>query len=136
MELLLNLVWILLVLPAYGLWRASSHAQHRFSSGQCLLALGCALVVLFPVISATDDLHVMRAEIEESPVGKRNFCPSLAEKLSPRSVRVPDSPAILTTVQSLTLGSEFHEPAPRLLISLPAAPVFHAGRAPPARPFA
>src|SRR5580698_8380870 len=109
MELLLNLVWILLVLPAYGLWRASSHAQHRFSSGQCLLALGCALVVLFPVISATDDLHVMRAEIEDSAVGKRNFCPSVAAKLSPRSVRVPDSPAILTTVQSLTLGSEFHE---------------------------
>jgi hypothetical protein len=35
------------------------------------MALACALVVLFPVISATDDLHAMRAEMEESPISKR-----------------------------------------------------------------
>ena len=131
MELLLNLVWILLVLPAYGLWRASSHAQHRFSSGQCLLALGCALVVLFPVISATDDLHVMRAEIEDSAVGKRNFCASASERPSPWSVRVPAPPAILGAVHSLTLDSGFQETAANLLISLPTSPVLYHGRAPP-----
>lgn len=75
MELLLNLVWLLLALPAYWLWRHALHPreQCKFSSLQCLLALACVLVVLFPVVSATDDLHAMRAEIEESPASKRNL---------------------------------------------------------------
>jgi hypothetical protein len=68
MELLLNLAWILLALPGYWLWRQRTA---RASSRQCLLSLGCALVLLFPVISATDDLHAMRAEMEESSPGKR-----------------------------------------------------------------
>lgn len=37
------------------------------------MALACALVVLFPVISATDDLHAVRAEMEESPISKRTI---------------------------------------------------------------
>jgi hypothetical protein len=132
MELLLNLTWLILALPAWWLWRSSSRAPSRFSSIQCLLALGCALVVLFPVISATDDLHVMRAEIEESPSSKRNFCPSASEKPSPWSARVQAPPAILNAAHALSLGSESHDPAPNLLISLPPAPVLHIGRAPPA----
>lgn len=84
MELLLNLAWLLLALPAYWLWR---HARslppgRRFTSFQCLLALGCMLVVLFPVISATDDLHAMRTEMEESPAGKRSVCQKSGEKSS------------------------------------------------------
>jgi hypothetical protein len=69
MELLLNLAWLLLAVPAYWLWRrqeSSAFAARRLSSLQCLLALGCVLVLLFPVISASDDLHAMRAEMEES----------------------------------------------------------------------
>ncbi len=72
MELLLNLTWLLLAVPAYWLWRQRRSAR-RLSSVQCLLALGCMLVILFPVISASDDLVAMRAEIEESPVGKRSI---------------------------------------------------------------
>src|SRR5713226_515456 len=69
MELLLNLAWVLLGLPAYWLWRrhAGARAARRFDSLQVLLALGCALVLLFPVISASDDLHAMRAEMEIPP---------------------------------------------------------------------
>src|SRR5271154_3320104 len=68
MELLLNLTWLLLALPAYWLWRRSFHtrALGKLGSLQCLLALACLLVLLFPVISATDDLHAMRQEAEES----------------------------------------------------------------------
>lgn len=40
------------------------------------------LVVLFPVISATDDLHAMRTEMEESPAGKRSVCQKSGEKSS------------------------------------------------------
>jgi hypothetical protein len=68
MELLLNLAWVLLALPAYWLWRldAGARVARRITPLQCLLALGCVLVLLFPVISASDDLHAMRAEMEES----------------------------------------------------------------------
>ncbi len=36
-----------------------------------LLALGCLLALLFPVVSASDDLHPLRAEAEESTISKR-----------------------------------------------------------------
>ena len=75
MELLLNLAWLLLALPAYWLWRASKGqpVPSRRTSLQCLFALGCMLVMLFPVVSATDDLRAMRAEMEESPSSKRSI---------------------------------------------------------------
>ena len=49
MELLLNLAWLLLALPAYWLWRERSSARVGRRSLQCLLSLGCMLVILFPV---------------------------------------------------------------------------------------
>ena len=62
MELLLNLFWLLLAMPAYWLWRYSRTAPQRrkFNALQCFLALGCLLVILFPVVSASDDLRAMR----------------------------------------------------------------------------
>jgi hypothetical protein len=68
MELLLNLIWLLMALPAYYLWCNASDSRSGAGRGtlQCVLALGCGLVLLFPVVSATDDLHAMRAEMEES----------------------------------------------------------------------
>lgn len=73
MELLLNLAWVLLALPAYWVWRrgTTTRSPRIASPPQCLLALGCVLVLLFPVISASDDLHAMRAEMEESASSKR-----------------------------------------------------------------
>src|SRR5215831_12850116 len=79
MELLLNLAWLLLALPAYWLWR--ERGAMRKSGFQCLLALGCLLVVLFPVISATDDLQAMRTEMEESSgASKRTLRQASGEK--------------------------------------------------------
>jgi hypothetical protein len=74
MELLLNLVWLTLALPAIWIWRHES-AQATHSCGynrlRSSLLLLCVLMVLFPVISATDDLHPMRTEMEESSPFKR-----------------------------------------------------------------
>src|SRR5208283_5577467 len=70
MELFLNLCWLSLLLPAWLLWRqrtsatGASHPAARPLVFVC--ALGCVLVLLFPVISASDDLHPMRPEMEES----------------------------------------------------------------------
>jgi hypothetical protein len=70
MELLLNLFWLTLIVPAVWMWRRESacdQGRRRFDRIRPFLLLGCVLLLLFPVVSATDDLHAMRQEMEESP---------------------------------------------------------------------
>src|SRR5580692_2532320 len=74
MELLLNLVWLALALPAIWIWRNEpAHVRHArgYSRLRSSLLLICGLTLLFPVVSATDDLHPMRTEIDESSPLKR-----------------------------------------------------------------
>jgi hypothetical protein len=132
MELLLNLTWILMVLPGYWLWRRSVSARsaRKVTALQCLLALGCVLVLLFPVISATDDLHAMRAEMEESPASKRAVRPA-GEKHSPGVNRL-QTPAVAAIpdwlpapeVKSLQVSVSCLSPVTNGF-------VWHVGRAPP-----
>lgn len=133
MELLLNLAWLLLVLPAYWLWRSSRTASGalRFSSLQCLLALGCMLVILFPVVSATDDLHAMRTEMEESSLSKRSIRQTSHDKTTaPRSL---NPPALLRNSISTVPFDESRLPLFVPFLSVRIVPtVEHAGRAPPA----
>jgi len=137
MELLLNLAWLLLALPAYWLWRRSvdARAQGSLSSLQCLLALACLLVLLFPVISATDDLHAMRAEMEESSPGKRGARQATTEKSSVWHGRWQTLPAILATSAALGPVGVARQILLPLPLSLPVVPpVFRASRAPPCSP--
>lgn len=74
MELLLNIIWLALTVPAFWIWRrkpAHADSRQRFGRWRPYLLLGCALVLLFPVVSATDDLNAMRPEMEESNASKR-----------------------------------------------------------------
>lgn len=131
MELLLNLAWLLLALPAFWLWRGARTGR-KFSSLQCLLALGCVLVLLFPVISATDDLHAMRSEMEESPASKRSVRQAGPDKASAWNNRLQNPPAVLPRVVSLALSEERTGLPPTISISVPASPsALAAGRAPP-----
>src|ERR1039458_3184769 len=98
MELLLNLLWLLLALPAYWLWRRSAH---KFSSLQCLLALGCTLVLLFPVISASDDLHAMQAEMEDSSTSKRTVRQAGSDKNLAWLNRLQGPPAMVASAVRL-----------------------------------
>ena len=132
MELLLNLAWLLLALPAWWLWRGRRPGC-KVSSLQCLLALGCLLVILFPVVSATDDLRAMRAEIEESPISKRSVLHASNDKPSVWKWQSP--PALAATANLLILSDEAWQPLPNLRLSVPAAPAIErAGRAPPDSP--
>lgn len=70
MELLLNLLWVMLAVPAFLIWRRE-RGSSRDGRPHSLLVLGCVLALLFPVISATDDLHPIRAEMEENNPSKR-----------------------------------------------------------------
>ena|SRR5579871_3766922 len=68
LELLLNIVWVLVVAGSLLFWRrflsANEHCARR--PVITLVALLCILVLLFPVISATDDLHVAEFAMEDS----------------------------------------------------------------------
>jgi hypothetical protein len=68
LELLLNIVWVLVVTASLLFWRRFSSASEHCSRRPitALVALVCILVLLFPVISATDDLHVAEVAMEDS----------------------------------------------------------------------
>jgi hypothetical protein len=74
MELLLNLLWLMLALPAALIWRqnvTSARGSGRFCRSRSVVLLSCLLALLFPIVSVTDDLHATRSEIEESSPSKR-----------------------------------------------------------------
>ncbi len=76
MELLLNLFWLLVALASFGVWwvrwsRAGSGRGERRASLPSAISLSCALLVLFPVISLTDDLHAVPAVAEETRSPRR-----------------------------------------------------------------
>jgi hypothetical protein len=70
MEVLLNTIWLLVAIGAFLFWRPEidtwrpTPRDHKTSFG--IAALACALVLLFPVISLTDDLHAEQITMEDS----------------------------------------------------------------------
>ena len=82
MELLLNLFWVMLAIPAALIWwrerRFARNLGHLCFSPS-LVSLVCLLALLFPVVSATDDMQAMRGgsrrlqprETRGEAVGKR-----------------------------------------------------------------
>jgi FtsH-binding integral membrane protein len=70
MELTLNLVWVGvaiagIVLQWVTLSRAAASSDRPANTRQKIIAMGCALVILFFVISMTDDLHDQAIMFEE-----------------------------------------------------------------------
>jgi len=67
MEVFLNSIWLVVAIGAFLFWQTERESQRRDHSGRFrFLALACALVLLFPVISLTDDLHAEQAAMEDS----------------------------------------------------------------------
>jgi hypothetical protein len=134
MELFLNLAWVLLALPAYWLWRSAPRVGRlrHFTPLQCLLVLGSVLVLLFPVVSASDDLLAMRTEIEESAPGKRTFRQPPTERCSICNSRSQGPAALPTAAPSFSLGNEQWLIPPVVRSLLHAAPsILYSSRAPP-----
>lgn len=138
MELFLNVCWISLLLPAYFLWRQKSMSAAPVRAQGMgvhplifVCALGCAVILLFPVISATDDLHAMRPEMEESESAARsaNRCAGapLAQTHSDQVI-LPSLSNLLAEFQQVGTVLPF-ERGPLRLLPSPAP----SGRAPPAR---
>lgn len=132
MELFLNLCWLTLLVPAYWLWRRSTSSKPwTRASFVIICTLGCALIMLFPIISASDDLHAVGQAMEES---KRNFLygghgTDAAQSLHHASPALPVSVGLtvlferMGTVLVLSPGSR---------VSLIASAF--AGRSPPSSP--
>lgn len=94
METALNIVWLLLLLPA--VWLYQRQDQDRLApSGRLarlapLLTLCCVLVLLFPVISASDDLHAAQF-VTEDPGSQRR----VKQLVGHRSIAVSKSGSVL-----------------------------------------
>jgi hypothetical protein len=132
MELFLNLAWLLLAVPAFWLWRDSRTAltRRKIGSLQCLLAINCMLVMLFPVVSATDDLRAMQAEMEEPPATKRSVYQTSSEK--PSVSKWEFHPGLAPLPVLLCLTDPGWVDLPVVSPSFSSSPALHrAGRAPP-----
>lgn len=75
MELTLNLVWLGVAIAAVLVLMASlssngARLREPASYVRKVIAMGCALVILFFVISMTDDLHDQQVMIEEKQVSR------------------------------------------------------------------
>jgi hypothetical protein len=101
MEVLLNLVWVafaLLAICAFLRNRRTGALTPRVSFSCAFLALACALALLFPVVSASDDLHPNQAVLEDAT--KR-----VAQFVAPaQHMQVEWGSGILPLLFSLCLG--------------------------------
>src|SRR5580704_416705 len=73
MELLLSLVWLTLAVPVIVLcWRAPQTAwgSRKHQRSYFFVLTICLLALLFPVVSASDDLCAMQVEFEEAGGGR------------------------------------------------------------------
>ena len=132
MELLLNIFWLLIAAASVlGTW---IRQWRRGTSGRQLplCALGCVLVLLFPVISASDDLHAAALAVEAS-----DFSRKIVKSIVLSGASAHTWPHVLPSVLLLAL---FSAAATKLVdtvteqrISLPVTGFNHQvhGRAPP-----
>lgn len=135
MELLLNLIWLLLAVPAFWLWRHEALPARRnryLTPVRYVVVLGFVLLMLFPVISATDDLRAMQPETEESSSARRAF--RSAENEKEQIIRINTTPALLGVALVTPPAFEFCGLVLNPSIVLPAASPLDAptGRSPPA----
>jgi hypothetical protein len=69
MELLLNSIWVLIAVAGFVMvsrLRHSSVQPSRVPSLTAFLALACLLLLLFPIVSASDDLHPTQPVLEDA----------------------------------------------------------------------
>jgi hypothetical protein len=127
LELLLNLCWLLLILLAFCFWLG----QPRSRSLQATLALSCLLSLLFPIISATDDLNAMRQVSEESGPGKRMLKRTVNHSFAAGGSNTPAA-----ELHSIFQGLPCNQTCGCILIAPPGVPLtacttISPGRAPP-----
>lgn len=132
MELLLNIFWLLIGAGAFGIcirqWRRGLPLR--------LCALVCVLVLLFPVISATDDLHPSALIVETS-----GFTRKILKSITPTEASAHGwlevLPAVLVLLLFSAAAGKIVDTATEQRVLLSLAGFIHPvdDRAPPAAAF-
>jgi hypothetical protein len=91
-EIFLNVVWLLLAGLLYGLWRRGASRSGASTTMQ-LVALAMLVVILFPVISVTDDLQAAQNPAETDCCQRRMHGGSQPHGITPAVATPP--PAVL-----------------------------------------
>lgn len=89
----LNAGWLLL---AFAAWHATRHYRYRKNRSRAVLAFLCAAVLLFPIISISDDL-VQQVQVYDTAASPQigNSGKELKQiSVLPRTVAVADSSAV------------------------------------------
>jgi hypothetical protein len=141
MELALNLLWLCVaivgvMLQFVALSRAATPSSQPPNAWRKILAMGCTLVILFFVISMTDDLHSQEIVVEESKFSR------IAPGTSASSHSAPGR--VVPVVFLLNLAAASLAPALPAVRRLVEPPIFSfaaaiicdrlCGRAPPVPP--
>jgi hypothetical protein len=88
MELVLNLAWVLLATLMFCLWLRFAPCTGTDRHLQ-LVALMVLLLILFPVISVTDDLQAVQNPAETDSLLRRNHGCSPAQSIFPAVAALP-----------------------------------------------
>jgi hypothetical protein len=111
MELLLNLAWTLLAAAMFFLWRrfAPQTGPNRCSQ---FVALAMLLLILFPVVSVTDDLQTAQNPAEADCLVRRDHgCAAPHSNLSPiASLPLPAIAGPSFGAPLLTIPGRLHTP--------------------------
>lgn len=114
MELALNSAWAILAILGLIACLRTNSAEGRQSQSSRLVALAMIVLILFPVISVTDDIWAVRNPAEPDSCLRRDHLPAHQHTIVPETAM-----AVVVTQeeQLLTLsGSAMHqERLPRLL---------------------
>jgi hypothetical protein len=106
MEVLLNLVWLALAVMLLTLWR--NHAPRQASSWTIqFTALTVLLLLLLPVISASDDIALARNPAEIETVLRRTSSPT-----QPHSILPVPGLATQTGIPALAMTASYEELLP------------------------
>ena len=88
MELVLNLAWALSAVVFFCIWLR--HSRHAGADRHTqLVALAVLILILFPVISVTDDLQAMQNPAEADCCLRRDHVVSNAHSIFPAVAAIP-----------------------------------------------
>ncbi len=120
MELLLNLAWALLATLMFWLWLC--HAPCQGIRRTQLVALAVVIVILFPVISVTDDLQMAQNPAEATDCcARRNHAALCPHSIFPAVATLPSPVFAELSFGFLRFATPSYLPAPTVKISAMAS---------------
>jgi hypothetical protein len=138
MELFLNILWVLMALAGASVWRMRWTRQPRareHDAWRQWTAFASAMVLLFFVVSLTDDLHAQSILYEEYSSSRRHTaCLACTHGSPPQAARIDHGPnAAIQPPGSPANSMRFCTSIVQVLRSIQLAPPADSalGRAPP-----